>query len=269
MKKSANMTFRSDINGLRALAVILVVLYHFDLFYFKGGFVGVDVFFVISGFLMTSIITKGASSNEFSFISFYKSRAQRIVPALAAVCLAVAIIGWFTLLPSDYKSLGKHGVSSLLFASNIVYFSEAGYFDTLSHTKLLLHTWSLSIEWQFYLIYPVILIAISKYLGAKHLPICLILLTLVSFSLAASSSSQNASATFYLLHTRFWELAFGGIIFFISDKTSYTSKYYYYIGLVLVLTSALNIFIYPGCSLLNIYHQRVAIPRERDRSDRR
>jgi peptidoglycan/LPS O-acetylase OafA/YrhL len=240
MKKAVNIKFRSDINGLRALAVIFVVLFHFDLFYFKGGFVGVDIFFVISGFLMTTIITKGVSSNKFSFISFYKSRAQRIVPALAAVCLATAAIGWFTLLPSDYKALGKHGASSLLFASNIIYFLEAGYFDTLSDTKLLLHTWSLSIEWQFYLVFPVLLYATSKYIGEKYLLTCLILLTSLSFGIAALTTSQNSSASFYLIHTRFWELAFGGIIFFLSRKNIYTTKYYSHIGLALVLTSALT-----------------------------
>jgi peptidoglycan/LPS O-acetylase OafA/YrhL len=135
------MQFRKDINGLRAIAVIAVVLFHFNAAWMPGGFAGVDVFFVISGFLMTGIIFKGLEQKSFSILKFYVARANRIVPALAVLCLALLVFGWFYLTPLDYRALGKHVGGSMVFLSNIMYWKEAGYFDTASHGKWLLHTW--------------------------------------------------------------------------------------------------------------------------------
>ena len=143
--------FRYDINGLRAYAVTLVVLFHFGIPGFAAGFIGVDIFFVISGFLMTSILVKSLESASFSFLKFYLSRAIRIIPALFSICLVLMLLGWFILLPIDYTKLAKHVSASLHFFSNHVYLKESGYFDTNAFNKALLHTWSLSVEWQFYL----------------------------------------------------------------------------------------------------------------------
>jgi len=119
--------FREDINGLRAIAVIAVVLFHFNPSWMPGGFAGVDVFFVISGFLMTGIIFKGLEQQNFSIIKFYIARANRIIPALAILCIVLLIFGWFYLSPVDYKSLAKHAVSSIGFISNNIYWLESGY----------------------------------------------------------------------------------------------------------------------------------------------
>lgn len=141
--------FRHDINGLRAWAVMAVVLYHFGVPGFASGFVGVDVFFVISGFLMTSIIISGLEQGRFSLWGFYRARARRIIPALLVLCISLLILGWFWLPSIDYKILGTHAATALVFVSNLKFWREAGYFDVASHEKWLLHTWSLSVEWQF------------------------------------------------------------------------------------------------------------------------
>jgi len=147
--------FRNDINGLRAWAVVAVILYHFGVPGIGGGFVGVDVFFVISGFLMTGIVVGGlAREGGFSVWSFYMARARRILPALLVLCLVLLTLGWWLLLPLDYKMLGKHALAALTFLSNITFQREAGYFDAASHEKWLLHTWSLAVEWQFYMLLP-------------------------------------------------------------------------------------------------------------------
>ena len=157
--KKEKYYFRKDINGLRAWAVVAVVLFHFGVPGFSGGFIGVDVFFVISGFLMTTIIIKKLENPQqrFSVWDFYLARAKRIAPALLALCTALLALGWFVLPPQDYRSLGMHALTSGLFASNIQYWREAVYFDAASHDKWLLHTWSLSVEWQFYLLLPLLL----------------------------------------------------------------------------------------------------------------
>lgn len=129
------MKFRTDINGLRAIAVIAVMLFHFNAAWMPGGFVGVDVFFVISGFLMTGIIFKDLEHEKFSILKFYVARANRIIPALAALCLVLMVFGWFYLTPFDYKLLGKHAASSMTFLSNISYWKESGYFEAGTHEK--------------------------------------------------------------------------------------------------------------------------------------
>lgn len=161
------MKFRKDINGLRAIAVIAVVLFHFNASWLPGGFAGVDVFFVISGFLMTGIIFRGIEQDNFSILNFYIARANRIIPALALLCFVLLVFGWFYLTPLEYQSLGKHAASSVSFLSNFTYWSEAGYFAAASHEKWLLHTWSLSVEWQFYIIYPLMLVAMRKFISIK------------------------------------------------------------------------------------------------------
>lgn len=220
-----NQKFRYDINGLRAYAVAFVVLFHFGILGFNGGFVGVDVFFVISGFLMTKIIVSGIEKDSFSFLKFYLSRANRIIPALVALCLAIAVVGWFTLTPQEYKDFGKHAATSLGFISNIQYFRESGYFDAVSHEKLLLHTWSLSVEWQFYILLPIFLYLINKaFKSKKALTISFCLLLILSFVLSVVVSKINPSAAFYLLPTRAWEMMAGGLIYLFFNKTTFSKK---------------------------------------------
>lgn len=213
--------FRYDINGLRAYAVALVVLFHFGVFGFTGGFIGVDVFFVISGFLMTSIIVKGLENKTFNFLKFYLSRANRIIPALFVLCAVVGLVGWFTLTPQELKDYAKHAITSLGFISNIQYFKEAGYFDAASHEKLLLHTWSLSVEWQFYILLPIFLFLAYRLRQSKNaLKIAFTGLFAASLVLALYLTPKMPSASFFLLPTRAWEMLAGGLIFLFFSKIS-------------------------------------------------
>ncbi|WP_034106666.1 acyltransferase family protein [Pseudomonas lurida] len=211
--QTKNPGFRSDINGLRAIAVIAVVFYHFGVKGFSGGFAGVDIFFVISGFLMTGIIFRQTAVGKFSLIGFYLSRARRIIPALAVLCIALLAGGWFLLIPSDYKELGKHAASSIGFLSNMVYWIGSGYFDTSSHEKWLLHTWSLSVEWQFYMVYPLIIIAARKLLGFNATRILLVALAAGSFVLCLYASTHYPNTAFYTLPARAWEMIVGGLVY--------------------------------------------------------
>lgn len=223
---TANKTFRTDINGLRAWAVVSVILYHFGITTFSGGFVGVDVFFVISGFLMTQIIVKvleknalAGTSSAFSIISFYLSRARRIIPALLVLCAVLLVAGWCYLPAVEYKTLGKHVASALLFVSNITFWQEAGYFDIDSHDKLLLHTWSLSVEWQFYLILPLALLAVWKIRPGRGAQIFAIAVGLaLSLLLCIVATPIRPSAAFYLLPTRSWEMLAGGLVFLLGNS---------------------------------------------------
>ncbi|AHY43812.1 acyltransferase [Stutzerimonas decontaminans] len=250
------MTFRKDINGLRAWAVIAVILYHFGIAGFSGGFIGVDVFFVISGFLMTGIIVNGIEKSSksdrekhFSIMDFYLSRAKRIIPALLAVCIATMIAGWFFLSPADYRTLSTHTISALGFFSNITFFSEAGYFDASSHEKFLLHTWSLSVEWQFYLIFPLFLVAVWKTKpGRTPLSIMITLGLAISLLLSIYASTKNPTAGFYLLPTRAWEMLAGALIYFIAPSINLSAQHkkaLEAIGFILIITS---IFIFDANS---------------------
>ena len=207
------MNFRADINGLRAIAVIAVVLFHFNPNLMPGGFAGVDVFFVISGFLMTGIIFRGFENNSFNLFKFYVARANRIIPALAVVCLVLLVFGWFYLVPSDYRLLGKHIRSSIGFFSNVSYFRESGYFDVTSLEKWLLHTWSLSVEWQFYIIYPAVLICFKKCISIKNIKRLLILGTIVGFFGCVYVTIRWPNPAYYLLPTRAWEMMLGGLAY--------------------------------------------------------
>lgn len=207
------MDFRKDINGLRAFAVIAVVVFHFNSSWLPGGFAGVDVFFVISGYLMTKIIVTGLQNTTFSFLSFYTSRAKRIIPALAFASLVLMLFGWFFLSAVDYTTLSKHAMASLGFFSNLYYLSEAGYFDESSSSKWLLHTWSLSVEWQFYLIYPIMLSALYAYLSFDWVRKTVVLAFVLSFVFCVYLTINSPDAAFYILPTRAWEMILGGLAF--------------------------------------------------------
>lgn len=213
--------FRSDINGLRAWAVVAVVLYHFAVPGFAGGFVGVDVFFVISGFLMTGIISGGLQRGTFTLWRFYLARARRIMPALLLLCAVVLALGWFLMMPKEYETLGRHARDSLLFTSNLRYLSESGYFASAAHEKWLLHTWSLSVEWQFYLLLPLLLMVVWKFspqrraLLAAHL-----LVALLSLAWCVALTLDNSGKAFFSLWSRAWEMLAGGILFLLGDRLS-------------------------------------------------
>lgn len=210
--------FRADINGLRAIAVIAVVLFHFRVAGFSGGFVGVDVFFVISGYLMTRLILGPLAERRFSVFGFYLARARRIFPALAALCALLLAYGWFALSPLDYKQLARHAGASLLFISNQVYWKESGYFDADAHEKWLLHTWSLSVEWQFYLLYPLLIVAAHRLLRRPGgVAGALWAVCLASLAWSAYLAFANPSKAFFLLPTRAWEMLAGGLIYLHQD----------------------------------------------------
>jgi peptidoglycan/LPS O-acetylase OafA/YrhL len=207
-----------------------------------GGFAGVDVFFVISGFLMTGIIFRGMEQDNFSVLNFYVARANRIIPALALLCLALLFFGWFYLTPLEYKALGKHAASSVGFLSNFVYWKEAGYFDAASHEKWLLHTWSLSVEWQFYIIYPLVLIALRKFLPIKTLKLLLIVGTVLGFIFSAIATYKLPNAAYYLFPTRAWEMMLGGVAYLYPFTLQENrKKLVEWTGLILVIASYLLI----------------------------
>jgi len=205
------MKYRSDIDGLRALAVLPVVFFHAGFDIFSGGFVGVDIFFVISGFLITSIIVSDLDQDRFSIRDFYERRIRRILPALYTVCTAIIIAGYLFFLPAELENLGKSLGATLLFVSNILFWSETGYFDASSDLKPLLHTWSLAVEEQFYVFFPLLLLVISKFLKKKYVPILLVC-ALVSFVISIWGTEHKPSATFYWAPTRAWELLLGALL---------------------------------------------------------
>jgi len=216
------MNFRADINGLRAYAVMLVVLYHVGINVFSGGFLGVDVFFVISGYLMTGIILQGIKDQQFSLLSFYAARCRRIIPPLAVMCAALLMIGYFLIPPQEYQGLARHVVASLAFISNIIYFKHAGYFDAGAIYRWLLHTWSLSVEWQFYLLLPLVMMFTARFLRRQFAWV-LASGALLSFALALVMANMNASASYFLLPTRAWEMLVGGLLF-LAPKTALSGQ---------------------------------------------
>lgn len=250
------MEFRKDINGLRAWAVVLVILFHFGVPGFKGGGIGVDVFFVISGFLMTKIIYKGIYCNNWGWMSlldFYLARAKRIIPALVVLCVVLLICGYFFLSFSEYRELSKHVISALGFFSNIQFWRESGYFDVASHKKFLLHTWSLSVEWQFYLILPIVLLVLHKIFKKEKVVSRFVFVGFfVSLLLSVILTYKMPSASFYLLPTRAWEMLAGGLVFIFLKNNNFSSrekKFLEILGVFIILGSAVFIDqkdIWPG-----------------------
>jgi len=244
------LSFRKDINGLRAIGVVAVIIFHFNARWLPGGFAGVDIFFVISGYLMTKVVVSGLIAREFSLTRFYFSRARRIIPALAVLCLTLLILGWFTLAPGDYARLARHIEKSVTFTSNVTYFQESGYFDIASHKKWLLHTWSLAVEWQFYLFYPLIILFYNRAFGLKYLRWFVVVITVVSFVLCVLKTRQNPGAAFFLLPYRAWELMLGGIVLlFPVHLKPHASKSLEALGLFAVLGSLFFVnsnFLWPG-----------------------
>jgi peptidoglycan/LPS O-acetylase OafA/YrhL len=202
------MQYRSEIDGLRALAVLPVILFHAGFEWFSGGFVGVDIFFVISGYLITTIIISEMAEGKFSIVNFYERRARRILPALFFVMAACLPFAWLWLLPNDLKDFGQSLVAVSIFSSNILFWLESGYFATAAELKPLLHTWSLAVEEQYYILFPIFLMLTWR-LGIKWVLILLSVVFLFSLGVAQWGAYNKPSATFFLLPTRGWELLVG------------------------------------------------------------
>lgn len=205
------MKYRSDIDGLRTIAVLPVLFYHASLG-FPGGFVGVDVFFVISGYLITLLIVSEISKGEFTILNFYERRARRIFPALFAMMAATLVAAAVIMIPLDLKDFGKSIMSTTLFAGNIWFYAKLGYFNEASELQPLLHTWSLGVEEQYYIVFPLILLALNRFGALKRVFAWVLALALVSFAAAVYMLPRNPEAAFYLPHLRAWELFIGSLL---------------------------------------------------------
>jgi peptidoglycan/LPS O-acetylase OafA/YrhL len=207
--------YRPDIDGLRAIAILFVVGFHTFPNWIHGGFIGVDIFFVISGYLISTIIMGSLERNSFSFIDFYIRRINRIFPALLVVLIASFAFGWFVLLADEYKQLGKHIAGGAGFISNYLFWGESGYFDNAADTKPLLHLWSLGIEEQYYVIWPLLLWFVWK--QKFNLLTITLLVALISFSLnVVQVNGGHLIEAFYSPQTRFWELLIGSVLAYMT-----------------------------------------------------
>ena len=211
------MKYRAEIDGLRALAVVPVILFHAGFELFSGGFVGVDVFFVISGYLITTILIEDLEHKRFSLVNFYERRARRILPALFFVMFVCIPFAWMWMLPSQLKDFSQSLVAVSLFASNILFWRESGYFDAAAEEKPLLHTWSLAVEEQYYVLFPIFLFLAWRY-GKNRVFWMIVVMASISLLLSEWGWRNQATANFYLAPTRAWELFAGSIAAFIVQK---------------------------------------------------
>ncbi len=213
VRSATPLNYRAEIDGLRTVAVVPVVLFHAGVDRFGGGFVGVDVFFVISGYLITSIILREMQSGTFSLAGFYERRARRILPALFFVILVCLPFTWLLLPPQELATFAQSVLAVVTFSSNILFWAESGYFDTAAELKPLLHTWSLAVEEQYYLLFPLLLMACWRF-GKNVAAGILTVLFIASLIAAQWSVGQHPDAAFFLLPTRGWELLAGGFCAF-------------------------------------------------------
>lgn len=207
-----SLPYRRDIDGLRAVAVLSVVLYHFGVPGLAGGFVGVDVFFVISGFLIGGLLWREQeASGRIDLVRFYTRRLRRLAPAFVVMALATAVASWFILLPYEFREFGKQLIAATVYLSNVFFWREAGYFDAASEEKPLLHTWSLSVEEQFYILLPLILIVLFRWAPRLRLGL-LWVIALASLEACLFMTPRDSISTFYLLHYRAWEFLAGVLL---------------------------------------------------------
>ncbi|WP_445360332.1 acyltransferase family protein [Microbulbifer sp. EKSA005] len=207
------MKYRSEVDGLRAIAVIPVILFHAGFNFLSGGFLGVDIFFVISGYLITTILLAEMNDDKFSLVNFYERRARRILPALFLVMAASLPLAWIWLLPSDYIDFSESLAAVPLFSSNILFWSESGYFDAAAEMKPMLHTWSLAVEEQYYILFPLLLMALWS-LRKRWIFFAIAGLFFASLFFAQRSAVDSPSFNFYMLPTRAWELMAGALVAF-------------------------------------------------------
>ena len=217
VRKHAAMKYRQEIDGLRALAVVPVILFHAGFEMFSGGFVGVDVFFVISGYLITTIILAELELGKFSIVNFYERRARRILPALFVVMLACLPFAWILLSPAELTSFSKSLIAVPLFISNFFFWRDGGYFETAAELKPLLHTWSLAVEEQYYVLFPLFLMLFWK-IGKRWILLTFGFLFFASLFVAQWAAYSRPDAAFYLLPTRGWELLIGAFAAFYLSK---------------------------------------------------
>lgn len=206
--------YRADIDGLRAVAVLAVVVFHAFPSILRGGFVGVDVFFVISGYLISGIIFRGLQNRKFSFATFYGHRVKRIFPALLLVLAASFVTGWFVLLPQEFTQLGKHIATGAGFVQNFALWFEDGYFNTVSELKPLMHLWSLAVEEQFYIIYPIFIWLLWR--ARINLLFSILAIALASFVLNVTTISTDSVRVFFSPQYRFWEIMAGCVLSYIQ-----------------------------------------------------
>ncbi|MGX2735935.1 acyltransferase family protein [Escherichia coli] len=251
----SNIKYRKDIDGLRAVAILPVLLFHVGYSGFSGGYVGVDIFFVISGYLITKILINDINNGTYSLLTFYERRIRRIIPALTCVILFVLIASPLFLAPDNYSFLPKEIIGTLLFASNIVSFLKSGYFSTDAEQRPLLHTWSLGIEEQFYIISPIVLFLSFKYFKSR-VGLILSLFAIVSFAFSVILTKNHPTASFYLIPTRYWELSFGALAaagVFKKAKGRRQNEVLSILGLLLILFSIFTFTsktVFPGYAAL-------------------
>ncbi|HYA16378.1 MAG TPA: acyltransferase, partial [Bryobacteraceae bacterium] len=236
---TADRAWRRDIDGLRAVSIALVVCYHAFHRWMPGGLVGVDVFFVISGYLITGIISRRLAAGDFSFAWFYSRRVRRIFPALFLVLAAVLVFGWFELLPPEYRNLGWHTAAGAGFVSNLALLQGTGYFDGAAESNPLQHLWSLGVEEQFYIFWPLLL-----WIGRRRIrPAAMAgILAVLSFVFCVTLAGHNPDAAFYLPFSRAWELMAGAVLACIPPSPQVTGRRAEYLsvaGCLLIAAAAI------------------------------
>jgi peptidoglycan/LPS O-acetylase OafA/YrhL len=250
-----NYPYREDIDGIRALAILAVLGFHAFPKVISGGFIGVDVFFVISGYLITGIIMRNLSNQTFSFSDFYFRRLKRIFPSVIVVMMTSLLLGWILLFEKELSQLGRHARYGVSFMSNFLLWKESGYFDTSSELKPFLHLWSLCVEEQFYIIWPLILFIVVKF-KINFFKIIFLIIG-VSFILNLTNITKDPIGTFYLPATRFWEILTGGLLYQYSYKDFFQNK------LIQSFVSFLGLMIVCACSFYltkaNVYPSWLAI----------
>ena len=231
MNVMTHLTYRKDIDGLRSIAIIPILFFHAGISGFDGGFIGVDVFFVISGFLITSIIAREIDSDSFSFSNFWCRRIRRLLPTALIVISASLLTGWFLLAPDDYKDLSRSSRNQAFFLSNIHFWKTSGYFDTAAELKPLLHTWSLAVEEQFYIIFPIVFMLFSRFKKILRYKL-LTLIAFFSFAISVWLLNNSPGSSFFLLHSRAWELLIGSLLALMPIQHNRSASFYNIVSIV-------------------------------------
>ena len=233
------MQHRPEVDGLRAVAIIPVVFFHAGFALFSGGFVGVDVFFVISGYLITSIILEDLRREEFSLLKFYERRARRILPALFFVIGISSAFAWYWMSPSQFKDFAGSVFSTTLFVSNMFFWRKSGYFDAPSEERPLLHTWSLAVEEQYYVLFPIFIILTWRF-KKERVFWALVAITFASFALSEWGWRTKPIANFFLAPTRAWEILVGSLVAFLTNKHGVkNNNIFAVVGLIAVFSAVL------------------------------